>query len=98
MFKAMRLNFRFQRLVSTLFKFTNKETGELIICELEVSHPGQGEGCWAAGVRVSPLISDWVPVYGVDAYQALQLSFQYIDHNLEFYRSDYDIEPWFEEP
>ena len=85
-------------MASTRYRFTDKETGEAIVCELEVSHPCQGEDCWVAGVRISPLTSDWVPVYGVNAYQALQLSFQYIDHNLDFYRSEYDIEHWCEDP
>jgi hypothetical protein len=89
---------QFSRLVSTRFRFTDKETGEATICELEVAHPVQGDNVWASGVRISPLESEWRATYGVDAYQALQLSFQYIDHILDFYRSEYDIEPWFEAP
>jgi hypothetical protein len=30
---------QFSRLVSTRFRFTDKETGEAVICELEVAHP-----------------------------------------------------------
>jgi hypothetical protein len=89
---------QFSRLVSTRFRFTDKETGEATICELDVSHPLQGDEVWASGVRISPLESEWRAICGVDAYQSLQLSFQYIDHILDFYRSEYDIEPWFEEP
>ena len=89
---------QFSRLVSTRFRFTDKETGEVIICELDVSYPLQGDNVWASGVRLSPLEAEWRAIFGVDAYQSLQLSFQYIDHILDFYRSEYDIEPWFEAP
>mgnify|MGYP006144697933 CR=1 FL=1 len=89
---------QFSRLVSTRFRFTDKETGEVFICELDVSYPLQCDDIWASGVRISRLETEWRAIFGVDAYQALQLSFQYIDHNLEFYRSEYEIEPWFEVP
>ena len=89
---------QFSRLVSTRFRFTDKKTGEAVICELDVSYPLQGDDIWASGVRISPLETEWRAIFGVDAYQALQLSFQYIDHILDFHRSEYEIEPWFEEP
>ena len=89
---------QFSRLVSTRFRFADKETGKAIICELDVSYPLQGDEFWACGVRLSPLEAEWRAIFGFDAYQSLQLSFQYIDHILDFYRSEYDIEPWFEAP
>ena len=94
----MRLNFEFVRLVSRRFRFTSKETGETILCDLEVSHPGPGERLWGCGVRLWPIEAEWRPIYGVDGFQALQLSFQYIDHILDYYRLLYDVEDEFEEP
>ncbi|MEY4250215.1 MAG: hypothetical protein RJA87_1848 [Pseudomonadota bacterium] len=89
---------QFSRLVSTRFRFTDKETGEAIICELEVAHPLPLYRDAVSGYRLVPLKMDWVTVFGVNPYQALQLAFQIIDPLLDSYRSEYDIEHWCEEP
>jgi hypothetical protein len=98
MFKAMRLDFEFERLVSTRYRLTDRETGEVFICDLEIAKPGLVDQLWASGVRISPLETKWRPIYGVDAFQALQCAFPIADILLGTYRSEYDIEPWFEEP
>ena len=89
---------QFSRLVSTRFRFTDKETGGAIICELEVAHPIARHRDAVSGYRIVPLKMDWVTVFGVNSYQALQLAFQIIDPLLDSYRSQYDIEHWCEEP
>lgn len=89
---------QFSRLVSTRFRFTDKETGEAIICEIEVAHPIARGRDAVSGYRLVPLKMDWVTVFGVNSYQALQLAFQIIDPLLDSYRSAYDIENWREEP
>ena len=89
---------QFSRLVSTRFRFTDKESGEAIICEMEVAHPIARDRDAVSGYRLVPLKIDWVTVFGVNSYQALQLAFQIIDPLLDSYRSQYDIEHWCEEP
>lgn len=89
---------QFSRLVSTRFRFTDKETGEVIICEMEVAHPIARDRDAVSGYRLVPLKMDWVTVFGVNRYQSLQLAFQIIDPLLDSYRSAYDIEHWREEP
>jgi hypothetical protein len=88
----------FSRLVSTRFRFTDSKTGELIICELEIAHPLPLNEDAVCGYRLVPLKMEWMPIYGVDSYQALKLVFQLVDPLLDSYRSEYEIEPWFEEP
>jgi|GEM_PF-2647523 len=89
---------QFSRLVSTHFRFADKETGEAIICEMEVANPIARDGDAVSGYRLVPLKMDWVTVFGVNSYQALQLAFQIIGPLLDSYRSEYDIEHWCEEP
>jgi hypothetical protein len=68
------------------------------LLDMNAVRNSDGDNVWASGVRISPLETEWRAIFGVDAYQASQLSFQYIDHILDFYRSEYDIEHWCEEP
>ena len=89
---------QFSRLVSTRFRFTDRETGEVIICDLEIATPGLGDQLWNSGIRISPLETEWRPIYGVDAFQALQGAFPIADILLGTYRSEYEIDPWFEAP
>ncbi|MEY4250216.1 MAG: hypothetical protein RJA87_1849 [Pseudomonadota bacterium] len=53
------INFPFSRFVSTRFRFTDRETGEVIICDLEIATPGLGDQLWNSGVRISPLETKW---------------------------------------
>jgi hypothetical protein len=74
-------NRNFETLVSTQYRYRPEGETEFVVATLEVSKPfviNEMVGA-AAAVRFVPFDPEWIVIYGVDFYQALQLAFNFAD-------------------